>query len=276
MYPSGTAVGYSYTDGHLSAMTARVDDANVPIVQYVTAQPLGGIESWQYGNGLTRRFNRDLDARLTGVSVGTGTSLVQSLTYAYDASNQITAITNGLNAAYNQGYAYDALSRLTRVSRSNFEEYFDYNANGNRTSHRINNTLTTLTYDGSSNRLIRTDDSEYRQMMRIPGSPTPSLESVSYAYNAQGQRTVRRGSMDTTYHYSAFNRLAGVGLYGGVDTTYTYNALDQRVATSGYGQSADRFIYLGQNQMLGESRHGEWRDYLWFGDELVGFVDNGE
>jgi hypothetical protein len=44
--------------------------------------------------------------------------VLQSLTYAHDASDVITKITNGVNAGLTQAHDYNELSRLTSMTGS--------------------------------------------------------------------------------------------------------------------------------------------------------------
>ena len=203
-------------------------------------------------------------------------------------------ITNGVNSAFSQAYEYDSLSRLTRASRSLQEERFTYDANGNRLRHAIVNAQTSgigpqpypiaptaaptraitsqefvLEYESGSNRLLRRSGPD---------------GSTNYRYNQQGHRIATQsdgaasytGAFDQNYQYDTFNRLIGVGIQGAMDATYLYNALDQRVATGHFSSLNATFVYADQNRLLGElGASGEWKDYLWFGDELVGVVDGG-
>ena len=89
-----------------------------------------------YGNGLWRQTNYDSDRRVAGISVQ-GTGLVQSLTYAFDAADRITDITNAVDADQTWDIGYDSLSRVVSVQSPLTQGGFGYDAIGNRTSRRL-------------------------------------------------------------------------------------------------------------------------------------------
>lgn len=205
--------------------------------------------AWTYGNGLKRGYNYDLDGRLTGISAGDSSTVAQSLTYGFDANNQITAITNGANAAMSRNYGYDELGRLTNDLTASF--YWQYDANGNLSSAGGN---ASFTIDPASNRMT---------------GYTYGSNTMVYAYGATGNRTSKtENGVTTTYGYDGFNRLNKLTTPSGV-TNYFVNALDQRAAKSGVGGTT-RFIYVGQNQLLAENGPGGWKSYIWAGNELLG------
>ena len=86
----------------------------VAVVSYINYQPYGGISSWSYGNGLNRAFNYDLDGRRTGISTTAGSTVQQSLTFGFNSNDEMTAITNGVDASQSHAFVYDELSRLTQ------------------------------------------------------------------------------------------------------------------------------------------------------------------
>ena len=275
-YPSGVSVGYGYSNGKLTAVTATVGGQTTTVAGYINYQPFGGISSWSYGNGLARGYNYDLDGRVTGVSAGTASAVTQSLTYGFNAGDQITAITNGVNAGLSQNYGYDALSRVTSQtygSAGQQSRYYDANSNLTRITSPWDETLVV---QGGSNRVT-------------------SMGPHSYAYDARGNRSSYSlpapWSSTATYGYDAFNRMStysrnvsanfsepngpsGEAIAHPAGTwTYLYNAMDQRVGKSGPNGST-RYIYGGQNQLLAESGPSGWTSYVWLGSELVALVRN--
>ena len=49
-----------------------------------------------------------LDGRLASTFTKNGTTAIQNPSYTYDANDQITKVTNGINANLTQTYGYDA------------------------------------------------------------------------------------------------------------------------------------------------------------------------
>jgi RHS repeat-associated protein len=258
-YPGGVSVDYGYDGGRLTAMTATVGGTVRNIVTNATYQPFGPATGWSYGNGLNRGYNYDSDGRLTGVSTGTSSSVLQSLTYAYNANDVIGKITNGANAALTQTYGYDALSRLTSMTATGVDEDFTYDANGNRTSHHHAGATDSYTVATTSNRLLS-----------VVGPTTQN-----YSHTANGNIAAGNGA---TYTYDAFNRMSKA-VKGGGSTVYWVNALGQRFYKTPAGPgTATGYLYGPDGQLAVEYnwRGQGWTHYLRFGGELVGLVRGGQ
>src|SRR5690606_21685696 len=134
-YPGGVSVGYGYAYGKLAAVTTVIGGVTRTLASNFTHQPFGPATGWTYGNGLTRSLAYDLDGRLTQKTARNGSAYVQKLSYIYNVNDQITQLTNGVNASLTQAYDYDVLSRLTTVTASGANQAFTYDANGNRLTH---------------------------------------------------------------------------------------------------------------------------------------------
>lgn len=253
-YPSGVYVGYGYANGRLTGVYANVGGTNVNVATGFQYQPFGPVTTWTYGNGLKRGYNYDLDGRVTGISAGDASTVVQSLTYGFNAKNEITAITNGANAALSRNYGYDELGRLTGDLTNGYN--WQYDANGNHNFFGSASGNTTYTVDPISNRMT---------------GYSGGANTMAYGYDAVGNRISKTESgVVTTYSYDGFNRLNKLTTASGV-TNYSINALDQRIGKSG-PSGATRFIYTSQNQLLAENGPGGWKSYVWAGNELVGVV----
>ena len=264
-YPSGVTVGYGYTAGRMSAVTATIGGVTTNVATGIKYRPFGPVEEWQYGNGLTRRYNYDLDGRITGISAGDATSVSQSLTYQLNAGNEITKITNGIDASRTQAYSYDALSRLEKTIAANdtvnMTDSFDPNSNRARRVRNDSihgNTVLAYAVDPTSNRVTGVSGSETR----------------SFRYSPTGNRTSETGVFNRSFTYDAFDRMRTVVTAKG-NTTYSVNALGQRVRKRGteVGTYDVRFIYGGQNQLLAERSGQGWKSYIWLGEELIGVVE---
>ncbi|HEY5971430.1 MAG TPA: RHS repeat-associated core domain-containing protein [Pseudoxanthomonas sp.] len=253
-YPNGMAVGYGYAYSKLTAMTVNIGGTVSNVITSAKYRPFGAVSAWTYGNGLTRSQPRDLDARLQAIYTLNGTTGIQNPTYTYDANNQITKITNGVNSAATQTYGYDGLGRLTSVTASNANQGFAYDSNGNRTSHTWGGQADLYSTPTTSNRL----------------SAITGPRAKSFVTSADGNLTSNAGA---TYTYSPFNRFSSV-TKSGVTSSYIVNAQGQRSFKLAPSHGNYRYVYSGQNTLLSEHKdNGDvWTNYLWFGGEVVGLV----
>ncbi|MGO4260511.1 RHS repeat-associated core domain-containing protein [Lysobacter sp. TAB13] len=257
-YPNGVAAGYGYADGKLSAMTVSIGGTVSNVIQNAKYRAFGAIESWKYGNGIDRHYNYDEDGRVMGISAGTASTVLQSLTYARDASDAITKITNGIDAGVTQAYLYDDLFRLKQVSTGDNDIWaYAYDSNGNRTQATL------------SGRSSRTDsysvDAGSNRLVGISGG-----QSLSFGYSATGDITSGGGN---TYTYDEFGRLVSVAR-SGTSNAYGLNPNGERVWKAAPSHGYYRYTYGAQNQLLSEHKdNGDvWTDYLYFGGELVALV----
>jgi RHS repeat-associated protein len=253
--PSGVSVGYGYNAGKLTTMTATINGVTQAVASNITYQPFGPTDGWTYGNGLERLIQYDKNGRAYAISAGTGTALVQSLTYGFNQADEITAITDGTDATMNRNYQYDSMGRLSADTQNGHNWYFDANGNHDRVT-TTSGGLTAYTIDDTSNRL---------------NGYTSSAGTRIYEYDALGNRTGETANdLSAIYAYDGFSRLRSATI-NSVTSTYATNALDQRV---GKKTAADttRFVYAGQNQLLAEHGSSGWKSYLWLGSQLVGVV----
>lgn len=254
-YPGNVSVNYSYANGQLTTMTATVAGTTSTVASAATYLPFGPSTGWTYGNGLNRGFNYDADGRLAGVSVGNASTVLQSLTYAFNANDQITTISNGINASLSQTYGYDELSRLTAIGATNANEAITYDSNGNRTVHVLNGVTSSYITSATGNRLLS-----------VSGGT-----SKTYSYDAHGNAT---SDGVATYTYDAFNRMATATI-GAAATNYAVNGLGQRIYKK-VGATNYWFVYGAGNTMLGEYKTGAgWTQYLYFNGEPIAMVRGG-
>lgn len=269
-YPNGQKLSYNYVNGRVASVSI-VYTAGGPsynLASNIEYLPFGPVTAWTYGNGLERRYNYDTDGRMTGLSVRSGSTLVQSLTQAYDANDNMTAITNAVNGTLSSVYAYDELSRLTSQTwPSGHVDAWTYDATGNRKAHTWQNTTSNLAVDPASNRLqqlTRTGWSNQAFQYDARGNVTET-DGVAYVYDAFNRmKSATRETAKTIYeaNYATHTYAAGT-------TTYAYNANDQRVSKTSSAGVTKRFIYGGQSQILAEQTPSGWLNYFWLGGELI-------
>jgi RHS repeat-associated protein len=278
-YPNGMAVGYGYFKGQLSSMTVNIGGTVSNVITGNVYRPFGPTMSFSYGNGLYRSFGYDVgytegDLRLTGLATTDGATYLQNLQYTYNANDQITGITNGVNAPLTQAYSYDNLSRLKTANSTSGNQTFYWDDNSNKTRHTWS-TDDMLTVDANSNRIS-------------------AMSTHGYAYDNRGNRATQTyGASTAVYAYDGFNRTTGISRntatsysdpnYATVSlpsggNSYGYNAFNERVWKQTATLGSTRFVYGPGSQLLGERREsdGQWSNYLWFNDERVALVRNNQ
>jgi RHS repeat-associated protein len=259
-YPGAVTATYGYANGRPSTMAVTINGTTTSVTSAAKYEPFGPASSWLYGNGLIRRYNYDLDGRVTGISVSSGTSVWQSLTYGYNANDQITAITNGVTSGASQNYAYDELFRLKSFTTGYGDTLaYTYDGTGNRTRYDWTKAGTTTT----TNYSVATNSN---RLLSLSGGTT-----TTYSHDPKGNITAGDGA---TYTYDSFNRMA-TSVKGAYSTTYAVNGLGQRVHKK--INSYDYwFVYGPGNTLLAEYKTGQgWTQYLSFNGEPVGMVRGG-
>jgi YD repeat-containing protein len=130
--------------------------ANPAVVSAVTYLPFGPVSGLTYGNGIIETRGFDLDYRPTSLT-DAGAATMQSLTYSYNAANNVTAIGDGVTPGDSQSFAYDALDRLVAASGGYGSLAYAYDPVGNLLSRTANDGYQSATvnfsYAAGSNRL---------------------------------------------------------------------------------------------------------------------------
>lgn len=270
-YPSavdpnyGVVANYTYSYGKVTKLTATIGGGTYNIATGIQYQPFGPAKSWTYGNGLVRNYNYDLDGRLTGISAAAGSTVRQSLTYAWNANDLIEAVTNGVDAGNSHRYEYDELNRLSKdfIGGSTTGTLDQFDAVGNRISRGS-------TAAGSAPTSQYTIEPTSNQMLGQTGNVIRN-----FGYTPNGHLQSSTGWLgNRSYVYDAFDRLKSTTV-DGVATSYLINGLDQRVGKTG-PLGTFRYAYAGQNALLGE-QHDDfgatgWRNYLYLNGEPVAIV----
>ncbi len=259
-YPDGTAANYAYAaGGNLDSFSVTTGGNTHGIINGVQLKATGARAWLSYGNGLGRGYNHDLDGRMTAMSVRGPSDWMSYLDYAYSPDNEITQIADARTSSLSRNLGYDQLSRLGSQSRNGVHNQLSHDAGSNLIGIQTGADLTRFVIDSQSNRMLEAID--------------PS-GTRRYQYDALGNRISQtHGGRTTTYDYGAFNRMERSNVDGRV-TDYLLNAQGQRVSKHS-ATSTSRYFYAGQNQLLAEQTDGLWTNYLWFGNELVGLVRNG-
>ena len=200
---------------------------------FITHEPFGPAILLPFQNGITRTNTYDLDYKLTNTTDENSTpTAFLNLSYAYDANNNVTGITDSVTAANSQSMTYDYMDRvLTAASgMSGYGSYvWTWDANGNRTSETLNGgTTDTYSYYTNTNKLDTTSYSGFGVSYNGAGAGTaisqyssslsceawnqseqmlsetfaPCLTSpaaVIYAYDGFGQRLGKTAAVGTAF-----------------------------------------------------------------------------
>jgi RHS repeat-associated protein len=246
-YPSGWTAAYTRDMmGRVTAVTAQAAGAgaSVPVLAGVAYQPFGPVNALTFGNGVAETRGFDLDYRLSGLA-DTGTAALQSLTYAYDAANNVLSITDGVTAGNSQSFGYDKLNRLASASGGYGSFSYTYDSVGNRMSEGVGGAPTTYAYAAKSNQLSAVTAGGVTQPIGYDKAGNVNNNTI---YNQAGRlAAVMAGSSPVAqYTYDAFGqRLEKVGAVSGT-TFYQYDLGGRLLEESdGQGNPLVDYIYLG-------------------------------
>ena len=217
----GTTLGYAYTPAGMLA-TITYPDSSQTTNTYDSLDRLTQLND-SIGSS---SFNYDADGRVTSFTDADGFTLA----YVYDAAGNITQITYPDTSTVS--YAYDAANRLTTVTDwLGGQAIYAYDQDGRLASFtHFNGITTTYAYDAAS-RLIGMgnaiasyqftldgDGNRINSAQTEPLTPTYSLGSTVYGYNAQQNRLLSAGAL--SYAYDNEGQLANAGATG---LTFDYN-----------------------------------------------------
>ena len=200
-YPSKTSVTYARDKmGRVTQVAAQVPGAAVQtILSGITYEPFGPVTGQTYGNGIVETRSYDQDYRLTKLA-SAGTAAVQSLSYSYDADNNISSIADGVTPGNGQNLGYDALSRLTSANGGYGALGYGYDANGNR----LKETSPAANQDG----LGSVTGLSYNQGGRLASASAGTQQLAQYTYDAYGQRIAKQAAASAViYQYGQDHRL---------------------------------------------------------------------
>jgi RHS repeat-associated protein len=219
--------------------------------------PFGPIDYIWYGNaagGFGGPIVRDYDYAISQIDLTDGGSTtLQNVSYTLDGANNVTAITDSVNAANSQTLGYDVINRLTSAS-SGTGGYgslaWAYDKVGNLTSSTVGSTTTTYGLTSGSNKLS--------SITVGGGSPT------TVSTNGNGNITSippAIGGSASTFAYNVANRLSGVSGGGSTTASYVYGAFGERVAKT-VGGSTIVYGYGMDGELVEENYGATATDYI--------------
>ena len=254
-YPSGRTVDYTRnTLGQVASVTTTQGTTDT-ISSTMTYQPFGPMSGMIYGNNLVQTKTYDLDYRLTSLMTVNG-STHQDLAYTLDDANNITDITNALDATRTQSLLYDELNRLTDATSHYGDIDYTYDNIGNRLSETIDTVAETYTYDVNSHHLTQT----------VNGGTT------NYTYDANGN-TTSNTAFDFTYGDN--NRLKTSGIGASPIATYTYNGRGERVKKDGLTITYYHYDQGGQLIAETDAAGVTQVEYIYIDGQPVSIVTGG-
>jgi RHS repeat-associated protein len=307
--PSSTTVSYQYdAAGQLISRSASTGE-NVQFTRnaygaLTTVQSANGLTSYTYDTvGNVTRINYpggarvdyayDLLGRVAAMtSQANSNSPAYATRYTYDANGNLTSVTDPLGG--HTSMVYDAVKRLVQRQLPNgVTSTFTYNNEDQVTSithlRPDGSVLASFQYQrgpsGEPTRITREDgsyvvlgyDSAWRLTSETYFDKTGAVvQSISYAYDAAGNRVTRSDQSETrTYSYAAgYELTASQGANG--SEAYSYDA-DGRVTSITRDGTTRSLTYDSQDRLTGVTNQANGSDvtYQYDGEgRRVGLVDS--
>ena len=261
-YPSGRTVDYTRNViGQIESVSTTHNSQTTGLSSVHTYEPFGPLNAMTYGNGLTHTRQYDLDYRLTQLTTMNG-SMHQDLGYTFDNANNITDITNHLDATRTQAFTYDELNRLTDANGIYGDLDYTYDANGNRLTEDLNSSsLKTYSYDTAN-----PTDPSHHLLQTVNGGTT------TYNYDDNGNTI---DNTDYQFTYGDNNRLKTAEQSSTLLATYTYNGRGERV--SKIGASTTLYIYDQSGQLIAEldDTGATIREYAYVDGQPLAYITGG-
>jgi len=252
-YPSGRQVNYTFDSlNRISGVTTTHNTVTSTLASSADYLPFGPMKSVSYGNGKSLTQTFDLDYRLTDKT----TSGIHQVSYGYDVTDNITTITDSLDATKSQTFTYDKLSRLLSADGGYGSLGFTYDKIGNRLSKTDNNNVDTYAYATDAHRLLN-----------ITGS-----NANTFTFDAIGN-TLTKG--DLTFTYNKQGRLKSASKTG-MNAEYVYNFQGQRVSKQVDGVTT-HFVYDLNGQLIAEadSTGTIIKEYAYLNGQRLSVFENG-
>ena len=217
-YPDESVVNYTYDGNH---RLIGVTDAEGRGTQYAYDAAGNLLSMTQPGSKASYRYRADGMPSMAKYQTDDGA--VMDVDFAYDPMGRLLGLRrqSGVDAPiYNTVYTYDPAGRLLSGTEGTRRETYSYDALGNRTAWKVNNTgKAAYTYDAMNRLTAMVQDGT----------------AYSYTYDKRGNLTEeRQGDVPIRqYIYDTANRMVtGRNLLTGAQTDYTYNALNMRIANT--------------------------------------------
>ncbi|WP_284285441.1 RHS repeat-associated core domain-containing protein, partial [Marinibactrum halimedae] len=263
-YHSGRLVYFYYDNqGRVNRIQTRPNGGNIQnLITHIAYQPFGPVNHFEYGNGLTKTLNYDLDYRLENLTIeGDATTLARN--YVYDLTNNITGITDA-DGEHNETFDYDRLDRISTAEGNLYgTQIFDYDGVGNRIelTHTHNDNIRSERYTYADNA---------NQLKTVDIDNNGELATRTFEHDANGN-TIEDTQDGTplTIEYGANNRPTEFSK-GNNTQTVTHNAMGQRVKWDTNGEANyHHYDENGQLIAITDATGQTLREYVYFGTELI-------
>jgi len=237
-YPSGRVAEYFYNSiSQINQVTTTYSGNTDIVAANINYLPFGPVLNFTLGNGLAITNTYDQDYRITDIL----SPAIMDLGMTYDAANNISVITDGLDNTRDQSFTYDSLDRLTDADGIYGVHDYTYDANGNRLTETVDLITDTYTYHTTSNQINDINLNAYT--LDLAGNVTNDTSnlysysdanrmatmlggsgSATYTYNAKGERTIKTtGTATTVYHFDqSGNLIAETDVLGNTQVEYIY------------------------------------------------------
>ncbi len=260
-YPNGTSITYSHDKaGNRVSMN---DLASSTTYTYDQRSRLIAEAKTVDGAAYRTLYEYDSESRLTKLTYSDG----YQLTYAYDNLDRVSQLGSFGTFAYTKDdkvktitygngiqttYSYDSRSRATRIlvkdgAVTKLDLNYGYTGNGDVQSidDGVAPVDETYTHDG----------------LDRPTSSNGPWGTISYTFDAVGNRLSKTEGGTTNYSYGAYNRLIQAG-----STTYTYDN-NGNMVTKNEGVDSWTYAYDYSNMMTKAVKNGVTQgQYLYDGD----------
>jgi RHS repeat-associated protein len=246
-YPAaGGLAGETVTTGYTGAYPTTLTSPSASYVSATTYTGIGQVATQILGTatatGSVQRAHAwdpatgRLTAQAAATPSNTGTANLQSNTYTYSPTGDLTKITDGV-VGQQQCYSYDPQDRLVGALTSTatgtpgtkagntctgdstgptpYSEVYAYDADANLTSLTHNGITKTYTY--ATNTGLGVTGGPH-----APTATTTGGATTTYSYNPNGQLTTKTaGGVTSSYTWDPQGRLASATI-GGATSTFTY------------------------------------------------------
>jgi RHS repeat-associated protein len=278
-YPSGREVTFE-TDyaGRPNTITSVPPGGGSPVVvadnlEYLPFGPASHLELGPVAGRVIEERGHDWQYRRSAqTAVGPGATGLLDLEYDYDAAGNLITRTDHLGDR-GAGYGYDDLSRLTGASWADAKRVYEYDTIGNLERLGVDEGLTgegevvfgyAANPAGGNSAVL--ESTETRQ----GGSPLSS-----YVVESDDIGNVTSDGL-TTFDYDAQNHLGSRALKGvTIENTYSADGRLARSTRSDTGAATD-IVLEAAGRRLAKLEGGAWRDYVYLGDQLLAYFDDGE
>jgi RHS repeat-associated protein len=275
-YPGSSSEQWSYdAAGNLAAYTARAGQ----VCTYTYDNRNRNTQS-AWSDGVTPTATKTYDAASRLLTNNNG---VSSLSYAYDATNQLLSETSAVapTAPKTIGYTYDSDgNRASLTYPAGNTATYAYTGRNQVSSITVDGPppVATYTYDLNGNRITKALENgtsagytydDANRLTNLVHTLAGTSASFAYAYNSVNDRTSRAETSGTNapvtdaYGYDAVDQVTGVNYGSGRNVAYAYDPTGNRMsvtyngtATSYTANALNQYTAIGGLPALGYDGNG--------------------